>query len=178
MKSDCEKEGREGVSPVIGVIMMIAIVVIIAAVVAAFAYGIIGGVYKSEPSFYIKIEQTANKDCLGIMAFNASDFQPLPNVIVAVVEHGVERVISGPQMTNKTGFCIIEIPEGYSECFDIVAVHENETRTTTVDKRARLVKIGDKLGPLGIQLLSIGFGALLGWIGRLSFERLKSKEKS
>jgi FlaG/FlaF family flagellin (archaellin) len=41
--------------PVIGVIMMIAIVVIIAAVVAAFAYGIIGGVNKA-PSAALVVE--------------------------------------------------------------------------------------------------------------------------
>ena len=41
------KEDERAVSPVIGVIMLIAITVVIAAVVAAFAYGIIGGVQKS-----------------------------------------------------------------------------------------------------------------------------------
>ena len=49
------KEDKRGVSPVIGVIMMIAIVVIIAAVVAAFAYGIIGGVNKA-PSTALVVE--------------------------------------------------------------------------------------------------------------------------
>lgn len=48
-------EDNRGVSPVIGVIMMIAIVVIIAAVVAAFAYGIIGGVNKA-PSTALVVE--------------------------------------------------------------------------------------------------------------------------
>jgi len=49
------KQDERAVSPVIGVIMMIAIVVIIAAVVAAFAYGIIGGVKKA-PSAALIIE--------------------------------------------------------------------------------------------------------------------------
>ena len=56
------KEGRkalmkdeQAVSAVIGVILMIAITVVIAAVVAAFAYGIIGGVTKA-PSSSIVIE--------------------------------------------------------------------------------------------------------------------------
>ena len=49
------KKDERGVSPVIGVIMMIAIVVIIAAVVAAFAYGIIGGVKKA-PSSALVVE--------------------------------------------------------------------------------------------------------------------------
>jgi len=41
------RKDERAVSPVIAVIMMIAIVVIIASVVAAFAYGIIGGVTKA-----------------------------------------------------------------------------------------------------------------------------------
>ncbi|MBN1763268.1 MAG: type IV pilin [Methanomicrobia archaeon] len=49
------KKDEKAVSPVIGVIMMIAIVVIIAAVVAAFAYGIIGGVKKA-PSTALVVE--------------------------------------------------------------------------------------------------------------------------
>ena len=49
------KKDERAVSPVIGVIMMIAIVVIIAAVVAAFAYGIIGGVNKA-PSAAMVVE--------------------------------------------------------------------------------------------------------------------------
>jgi len=49
------KKDEQAVSPVIGVIMMIAIVVIIAAVVAAFAYGIIGGVKKA-PSSALVVE--------------------------------------------------------------------------------------------------------------------------
>jgi flagellin-like protein len=44
------KNEEEAVSPVVGVIMMIAITVVIAAVVAAFAYGIIGGVKKAPNS--------------------------------------------------------------------------------------------------------------------------------
>lgn len=44
------REDERAVSPVIGVILMIAITVVIAAVVAAFAYGIIGGVSKSPNS--------------------------------------------------------------------------------------------------------------------------------
>lgn len=49
------REDESAVSPVIGVIMLIAITVVIAAVVAAFAYGIIGGV-SSAPSAAIVIE--------------------------------------------------------------------------------------------------------------------------
>jgi len=47
MQKKSLKKDEQAVSPVIGVIMMIAITVVIAAVVAAFAYGIIGGVAKA-----------------------------------------------------------------------------------------------------------------------------------
>jgi flagellin-like protein len=49
------RNDERAVSAVIGVILMIAITVVIAAVVAAFAYGIIGGV-KTAPSSSIVIE--------------------------------------------------------------------------------------------------------------------------
>jgi flagellin-like protein len=49
------KKDERAVSPVIAVIMLIAITVIIAAVVAAFAYGIIGGVKKA-PSAALVVE--------------------------------------------------------------------------------------------------------------------------
>ncbi len=49
------RNDERGVSAVIGVILMIAITVVIAAVVAAFAYGIIGGVTKA-PSSSVVIE--------------------------------------------------------------------------------------------------------------------------
>jgi flagellin-like protein len=49
------RKDEQAVSPVIAVIMLIAITVIIAAVVAAFAYGIIGGVKKA-PSAALVVE--------------------------------------------------------------------------------------------------------------------------
>lgn len=52
-------EDERGVSPVVGVIMMVAITVVIAAVVAAFAYGIIGGVTKA-PNAALIVENADN----------------------------------------------------------------------------------------------------------------------
>ena len=49
------REDENAVSPVVGVIMLIAITVVIAAVVAAFAYGIIGGV-ASAPNAALVVE--------------------------------------------------------------------------------------------------------------------------
>ena len=164
MKSSHQKEGKKAVSPVVGVLLMIAITVVISAVVAAFAYGIIGGVHRYEPSFYIQIEETTKEDHYKIHALNASDFRPLPNVTVAVFEHGEERLLSGPQRTNKTGCCIVKVPGGYNELFDIVAKYENETRTETEDRRPSMVKTGEKLGPLGIGLLITVLTAVLSFL--------------
>ena len=63
------REDKRGVSPVIGVIMMIAIVVIIAAVVAAFAYGIIGGVNKA-PSTALVVEGVSPGDLVDVTLYH------------------------------------------------------------------------------------------------------------
>ena len=54
-------EDERGVSPVVGVIMMVAITVVIAAVVAAFAYGIIGGVTKA-PNTALVVEGAVDSE--------------------------------------------------------------------------------------------------------------------
>ena len=74
---------EDAVSPVIGVIMMIAIVVIIAAVVAAFAYGIIGGVNKA-PSTALVVE--------GV--------KPGTEVNVTIYHHGGDTIVDA---FNATG---------------------------------------------------------------------------
>ncbi len=61
------KKNEEAVSPVIGVIMLIAITVIIAAVVAAFAYGIIGGVQKAPSSAMVLEGSNAGSVALTII---------------------------------------------------------------------------------------------------------------
>ncbi|MBN1455881.1 MAG: type IV pilin [Methanomicrobia archaeon] len=63
------KKDDKAVSPVIGVIMMIAIVVIIAAVVAAFAYGIIGGVNKA-PSSAMVVEGVSAGGTVPVTVFH------------------------------------------------------------------------------------------------------------
>jgi flagellin-like protein len=61
------KKDEQAVSPVIAVIMLIAITVVIAAVVAAFAYGIIGGVKKA-PSCALVVEgATAGQNTIRII---------------------------------------------------------------------------------------------------------------
>ena len=76
---------EDAVSPVIGVIMMIAIVVIIAAVVAAFAYGIIGGVNKA-PSTALVVE--------GV--------KPGGNVKVTIYHHGGDTIVDAFNATAVT----------------------------------------------------------------------------
>jgi len=78
------KKDEKAVSPVIGVIMMIAIVVIIAAVVAAFAYGIIGGVKKA-PSSALVVE--------GVKVSNNP-------VNVSVFHHGGDSITQAFVTTN------------------------------------------------------------------------------
>ena len=77
------REDKRGVSPVIGVIMMIAIVVIIAAVVAAFAYGIIGGVNKA-PSTALVVE----------------GLHPGSGVNVSLFHHGGDTITEALNGTN------------------------------------------------------------------------------
>jgi flagellin-like protein len=55
MKANRFANNDEGVSAVIGVILMVAITVILAAVIAAFVFGMVGGVQqKKNPAFTIK----------------------------------------------------------------------------------------------------------------------------
>ena len=55
MKANKFAKNDEGVSAVIGVILMVAITVILAAVIAAFVFGMVGGVStKKNPAFTVK----------------------------------------------------------------------------------------------------------------------------
>lgn len=166
--SQLRKDKRE-VSPRTGVILMIVATIVIAAVVLAM----LGGFTPPAPSFYIQIEEVINEDYLKINASHAFDSGPLPNVTVAIYEHGVERLLSGPQMTDGTGCAIIEIPKGYNKYFDIVAVYKGGRSTLTVDKRPLLVKSEDTFGQLGITVLSTVLAAVLAWLGRGRFEKSK-----
>ena len=129
-----------------------------------------------EPSFYIKIEEGIEEDHFKIKATDASYLRPLPNVTAAVYEHGVERLLSGPQMTDETGCAIIEVSKGYNKYFDIVAEYKGERRTLTVDRGSWLIKVGDRLGPAGIAVFAIvvtSFIGVLGWLLRRHFEKSK-----
>jgi hypothetical protein len=129
------------------------------------------------PTFYIQIEEVLDEDFLKIKALTTLYHTPLSNVTVAVYEHGIERLLSGPQMTDETGCVIIEVPKGYNEYFDIVAEYKGERRTLTMDRRSWLIKLGDKLGPAGIAVFATviaSFIGVLGWLLRRHFEKSKN----
>jgi hypothetical protein len=149
---------------------MAAATIVIAAVVIAM----LGGFSSPHaPSFDIQIEEVINEDYLKINASHALDSKPLPNVTVAIYEHGVERRLSGPQITDETGCAIIKIPKGYNKYFDIVAEYKGERLTETVDERPWLVILGDTLGQLGITLVGVILAVVLGWLGRGIYEKSK-----
>jgi flagellin-like protein len=74
----------KAVSPVVAVIMLIAITVVIAAVVAAFAYGIIGGVNKA-PSAAFVVEGA-------VSGFNTTE--------VTIIHHGGDKILDAFDSEN------------------------------------------------------------------------------
>jgi flagellin-like protein len=80
------KKDEQAVSPVIAVIMLIAITVVIAAVVAAFAYGIIGGVKKA-PNCALVVD--------GAVASGTS-------TNVTMIHHGGDTIVEAFVTTGNT----------------------------------------------------------------------------
>jgi flagellin-like protein len=80
------KKDEQAVSPVIAVIMLIAITVVIAAVVAAFAYGIIGGVKKA-PNCALVVD--------GAVASTGS-------VNVTMIHHGGDTIVDAFATSGNT----------------------------------------------------------------------------
>ena len=72
---------EQAVSPVIAVIMLIAITVVIAAVVAAFAYGIIGGVNRA-PNCALVVENAVNGSTNVTIVHHGGD------IIDGIIENG------------------------------------------------------------------------------------------
>jgi flagellin-like protein len=75
----------KAVSPVVAVIMLIAITVVIAAVVAAFAYGIIGGVNKAPSTAFVVEGAVSGFD----------------NTTVKIIHHGGDKIIDA--FDNSSG---------------------------------------------------------------------------
>ena len=76
------KKDEQAVSPVIAVIMLIAITVVIAAVVAAFAYGIIGGVKKA-PNCALVVQDAVE---------NSHN--------ITIIHHGGEKILNAVEGGN------------------------------------------------------------------------------
>ena len=146
-------------------IPVIIIFTFITVMVAAITVGIM---FPLENRYYIiQTEEQLNKDFLLVNVLNYQDNNsPLPNVIIKVLEHGEGRLLTGPYITNESGFTIIQIPHGYEENFDIVGDYKNVTNTITIDKRSLLVRSEDILGSLGIGLINTFVGIVVGWFLR------------
>lgn len=120
-------EDERGVSPVVGVIMMVAITVVIAAVVAAFAYGIIGGV-TTAPNAALLIE-------------NAEDGKSS----ITVVHHGgdtiAEAFTASPPTNLDATTLLVKIngaPQTVSDAADIKADSDRHFESTEEIKFAIL----------------------------------------
>lgn len=111
------KKDEQAVSPVIAVIMLIAITVVIAAVVAAFAYGIIGGVKKA-PSCALVVEgASAGQDT------------------VTIIHHGGNKVQDAFNVTNATA----------NDPWLQLEVRYEGARLTTTGKAANLTLNGNEV---------------------------------
>ena len=80
-----KRQNEEGVSPVIGVILMVAITVILAAVISAFVFGMAGNISKSKSVVF-----TAHRSGAQVIFLNQG----------------------GPDVKNLVGVDIITIPVG------------------------------------------------------------------
>ena len=161
MKQKIEKDKRE-ISPRIGVILMVLITIILLAIIGCFVFGMgvdINQYYK------IQTEEHSNKDFLSVKVLNYANNSPLPNVTIKVLEHGEGRLLSGPYITNESGYTIIQIPHGYDDHFDIIGEYKNVTNTITIDKRSSLVRAEDVLGSLGIELVILFIALAAGVVG-------------
>jgi archaeal type IV pilus assembly protein PilA len=80
------KNGEDGVSPVIGVMLMLVVTIIIAAVVSGFAGGLIGGQQKSPTlSMDVKISNTGNYIGSGFSANVLGVSQPISSADTKIV---------------------------------------------------------------------------------------------
>lgn len=147
----CKKQKRRlskderGVSPVVGVIMMVAITVVIAAVVAAFAYGIIGGVKKA-PNAALVLEGAV------IDSHN-----------ISIIHHGgdpISRAFNGS----------FDNTSGSKGAWNNMEIRINGSASGTYD----LTLNGDPLDSLGSENLTVDWGTTkfspgdqldIGWTG-------------
>jgi len=137
MKQEIKQDKRKGSQ-----ITVIIILILVSLITAAFVVPI----YRANQYYEIQTEEQLNGDFLLVKIINYPDNLPLQNATLKVLEHGEGRLLSGPYITNESGFTLIQIPYEYSKHFDIVGDYKNVTKTKTIDRRSFLVKAGDYLG--------------------------------
>jgi hypothetical protein len=137
----------------------ILLFVIITVILTAIQTGFVFNQY-----YKIQIEENSNTDFLIVRTLNYDNNSPLPNVTIAVLEHGEGRLLTGPYTTNESGYTKIQIPHGYEDYFDIVGDNKNVTNTITVDKRSPLVKSEAYLGSLGIGIIVAIISIIVGML--------------
>jgi len=157
-----DKDGREKSPIALGVILMVSITVILAAIIAAFVFGM-----GPPENIYMKIqtEELDDKNLLLVKVLNYTDNSPFPNATIKILEHGPREELSGPYTTDESGYAQIKIPHGYDEYFDIFVEYKGKKDSITIDNRPLLVKLGDKLGSLGIAIISTIISAIFGIFG-------------
>ncbi len=93
MKANRFSKNDEGVSAVIGVILMVAITVILAAVIAAFVFGMVGGVsQKKSPAFTMKRDILAGSTttpCIDVTYQDAGGVAALNTLTITSPTSGV-----------------------------------------------------------------------------------------
>lgn len=87
MKANQFAKNDEGVSAVIGVILMVAITVILAAVIAAFVFGMVGNVKKQYTvSFTITRAQSGDVVITNMGGNDANQLDPAKEIVVSYVD--------------------------------------------------------------------------------------------
>lgn len=96
------KQNEDGVSPVIGVILMVAVTVILSAVIAAFAFGMAGS--QTNPHTVAFNVKHVNSTFVTVMNYGGGDVQMLTDVQVTgdIVTPGPVGVNTGAGATFET----------------------------------------------------------------------------
>ena len=114
LKRMMRKNGEDGVSPVIGVMLMLVVTIIIAAVVSGFAGGLIGGQQKSPTlSMDVKVSNTGNYIGSGLSANVLGVSQPINSADTKIVttwtttmKNNASADLSSSQMAIANGSII------------------------------------------------------------------------
>jgi hypothetical protein len=119
-----------------------------------------------EPKGQLRLKIVSyDEDFLLVRTISSGDNLPLTNVTLNISKHDGGIFLSGPYLVNETGYAILQIPNGYSECFDIVGNYKGVTQTFTFDIRGYLAKAENKLVSLVTGLIFITYSSVLTFLG-------------